>query len=160
MCWYLAWVFRAPKTLFRVLALAEMVSWTLLILGLIVKYAFSLDIAAVIGGSIHGFVFLSYGATAVLLTFHQRWPVWLGVVTVLSAIVPYATLPVERWLARTGRLEGQWKLEVPPAAERRWYDPIMVWFLRHPLLFGVLIVLAVIALYFVFLWIGPPIPKS
>ncbi len=153
-------MFRSPKNLFRVLAIAEVVSWTLLIIGLILRWAAGLDIATTIGGSIHGFVFISYGATAVLLTFHQRWPAGIGALAIASAVIPYATVPVERWLARTGRLEGGWMREVPKAPERRWYDGIMVWFLRRPWVFGALIVAAIAAVYVIALMIGPPIPKS
>lgn len=153
-------MFRSPKNLFRVLAIAEVFSWTLLIIGLILRWTAGLEIATVIAGTIHGFVFISYGATAVLLTFHQRWNPAVAVLAIVSAIVPYATLPVDRWLARTGRLEGDWLLEVPEAPERRWYDAIMVWFLRRPWIFGALILAAIVAVYFIALWIGPPIPKN
>lgn len=153
-------MFRSPKNLFRVLAIAEVFSWSLLIIGLILRWAAGLEIATVIAGTIHGFVFISYGATAVLLTFHQRWNPAVAVLAIVSAIVPYATLPVDRWLARTGRLEGDWLLEVPEAPERRWYDAIMVWFLRRPWIFGALILAAIVAVYVIALWIGPPIPKN
>ncbi|WP_166868010.1 MULTISPECIES: DUF3817 domain-containing protein [unclassified Salinibacterium] len=153
-------MFASPKSLFRVLAFAEVGSWTLLIVGLILRATAGLDIAATIGGSIHGFVFISYGATAVLLTFHQRWPAGIGAVAIASAVIPYATVPVERWLARTGRLEGQWMLEVPAAPERRWYDGIMVWFLRRPWVFGLLIVALIVLVYVVLVTLGPPIPKN
>ena len=51
----------------RVLAIAEAFSWTVLIAGLILRATAGLAIATTIGGAIHGFVFLSYGATAVLV---------------------------------------------------------------------------------------------
>ncbi|MET0296550.1 MAG: DUF3817 domain-containing protein, partial [Microbacterium sp.] len=57
-------MFRAPLTLFRTLAIAEAISWTLLITGLILRATADLAIAVTIGGGIHGFVFLAYGATA------------------------------------------------------------------------------------------------
>jgi len=60
-------VFRTPASLFRVLAIAEAISWTLLIVGLVLRATAGLAIATTVGGSIHGFVFLSYGATAVLV---------------------------------------------------------------------------------------------
>jgi integral membrane protein len=54
-------VFRTPLNLFRVMAVAEAISWTLLIAGLIVRATSDLAVAVTIGGGIHGFVFLSYG---------------------------------------------------------------------------------------------------
>ena len=47
-----------PKKLFRIVAVAEMVTWTGLIVGMIFKYAFGNDRVVPITGGIHGFVFL------------------------------------------------------------------------------------------------------
>src|SRR5690625_2841428 len=55
-------VFQTPKSLFRTLAFAEAVSWTLLIAGLIIRGVGGPSVAITIGGGIHGFVFLAYGA--------------------------------------------------------------------------------------------------
>jgi len=150
-------VFQTPKSLFRVLAIAEAVSWTLLITGLILRATMGLGIATVIAGSIHGFVFLSYGATAILLAFNNRWRAWPTIVAIVSAIVPYATIPTEIWLSRTGRLAGRWRTE-PAAdpADRRWYDGLLRWFLRRPWVLALLIVAAVAGLYFALIAIGPP----
>ena len=61
-----------PKKLYRIVAIAEAITWTLLITGLILRATAGLDIAVTISGSIHGFVFLAYGATAVLTAINQR----------------------------------------------------------------------------------------
>ncbi|HWL60112.1 MAG TPA: DUF3817 domain-containing protein [Microbacteriaceae bacterium] len=150
-------MFRTPQTLFRALAIAEAVSWTLLIAGLILRATAGLDVATTIGGAIHGFVFLSYGATAVLLTLNNRWQPWPAIVAIVSAIIPYATIPVEIWLARSGRLAGQWRIsEAEDPADRRWYDALLRWFLRRPWVLAVLIVLLVVLIFVVLLVIGPP----
>jgi integral membrane protein len=150
-------VFRTPASLFRVLAIAEAISWTLLITGLILRATAGLAIATTIGGAIHGFVFLSYGATAVLVALNNRWRPGPAIVAIVSAIVPYATIPVELWLARTGRLAGEWRTSEPAdPADRRWYDGLLRWFLRRPWVLAVLIVLAVVALFTVLLILGPP----
>ena len=147
----------SPKRLYRALAFAEAVTWTILIVAMILKYAAGVEWAVLVGGSIHGFVFLSYGATAVLLALHQRWTAWPTVAAIGSAIVPYATIPTELWLARSGRLAGAWRLvESADPADRRWYDGLLRWFLRRPWVLGVLILLAVAALFTVLLLIGPP----
>jgi integral membrane protein len=150
-------VFRTPATLFRVLAIAEVISWTLLITGLILRATAGLAIATVIAGSIHGFVFLSYGATAVLVAFNNRWRPWPTIVAIVSAIVPYATVPVEIWLARTGRLAGEWRTTEPSdPTDRLWYDGLLRWFLLRPWVLALLIVLAVAAIFTVLVIIGPP----
>jgi integral membrane protein len=150
-------VFRTPASLFRVLAIAEAISWTLLIVGLVLRATAGLAIATTVGGSIHGFVFLSYGATAVLVALNNRWRPWPAFVAIASAIVPYATIPAELWLARSGRLAGQWRTdEAADPSDRRWYDGLLRWFLRRPWVLAVLIVLAVVVIFAVLLIIGPP----
>ncbi|WP_426187276.1 DUF3817 domain-containing protein [Microbacterium sp. TWP3-1-2b2] len=150
-------MFRTPASLYRVLAIAEAITWTLLIAALIARAVGAPPIVVTIAGGIHGFVFLSYGATAILVAFNQRWSVGVGVLAVASAIVPYATIPMEIWLHRSGRLKGDWRLEESDhPQDRTWYDRTMRWFLRRAWVLVALIAVAVIALYVVLLLIGPP----
>ncbi len=150
-------MFRTPLTLFRALAIAEAISWTLLITGLILRATADLSIAVTIGGGIHGFVFLSYGATAVLVALNQRWALWASLVAIVSAVIPYATIPAEIWLHRTGRLAGPWRLsQTDDPRDRAWYDRLMRWFLRRPWVLGVLILAAVAVIFVVLLILGPP----
>lgn len=150
-------MFTTPKSLFRTLAIAEVISWTLLITGLILRATTGWALGVTIGGGIHGFIFLSYGATALLVAIHQRWSVGVAIVAIVSAIVPYATLPVEIWLQRSRRLEGPWRLEATDdPRDRRWFDRLMRWFLRRPWVLGVIIAAAVVAIFVVLLTLGPP----
>ncbi|MFG6443858.1 DUF3817 domain-containing protein [Microbacterium sp. P06] len=150
-------MFRTPLSLFRTLAVAEMISWTLLIGGLIVRGVFDWPLAVTIGGAVHGFVFLAYGATAVIVALHQRWQIGVALLAVASAVVPYATLPTELWLQRSGRLAGDWRLtETDDPRDRRPVDRALRFFLRRAPLFVGLLVVAVVALYVVLLVAGPP----
>ncbi|MDX2025999.1 DUF3817 domain-containing protein [Microcella sp.] len=150
-----------PKKLYRIVAIAEAITWTLLITGLILRATLDLSIAVTIGGSIHGFVFLTYGATAVLTAINQRWGVGLGLLAVVTAIVPYATIPFDIWAHRTGKLEGDWRREATDdPRDQRWFDRLVRWMLNHPSLLATLILLAVVVLFTVLLILGPPVPKS
>lgn len=150
-------MFRTPATLFRVLAIAEACSWTLLLAGLLIRALGGPSLAVTIGGGIHGFVFLSYGATAILVALNNRWGIGPAVVAVGSAIVPYATVPAEIWLRRSGRLAGAWRLEeTDDPRDRRSIDRLLRWFLRHAVLLVALLLVAVVALYVVLLIVGPP----
>lgn len=150
-----------PKKLYRIVAIAEAITWTLLITGLILRATAGLDIAVTIGGSIHGFVFLAYGATAVLTAINQRWGVGLGLVAVVTAVIPYATIPFDIWAHRTGKLEGDWRREATDdPRDQRWFDRLVRWMLNHPYLLATLILLAVVVLFTVLLILGPPVPKS
>ena len=146
-------MFRTPGRLYRVLAIAEAITWTILISALIARAVGAPGIVVTIGGGIHGFVFLAYAATAVLVALNQRWHPGVGVLAVVSAVVPYATIPMEVWLHRTGRLTGGWRLE---ATDDPRDDRLMRWFLRRPWVLAVLLVVGIVALYVILLLIGPP----
>lgn len=150
-------MFSAPARLYRVLAIAEAITWTILISALIAR-ALGVDpVVVTIGGGIHGFVFLAYGATAILVALNQRWKIGVAVVAVVSAVIPYATIPVDTWLHRSGRLVGDWRLdETDDPRDRIWVDRLMRWFLRRPWVLALLIAAAVVVLYVVLLLIGPP----
>jgi integral membrane protein len=150
-------LFRTPLNLFRALAAAEAISWTLLIAGLIARATTDLAIGVTIGGGIHGFVFLSYGATAVLVAKNQRWGAWPTIVAVASAIIPYATIPTELWLHRSGRLAGPWRLEATDdPRDGAWHDRLTRALLRRPWILAVLIAGAVVLIFVVLLILGPP----
>ena len=126
-----------PRGLFRVAAIAETITWAMLILGLVLKYGAGLDLAVTVSGGIHGFVFLAYAAAALLVGINQRWDLGHICIAVATAVVPFATIPVERWFERTGRLDGRWML-------------------RHPGRLIAIGALAVAAAFVVLLLAGPP----
>lgn len=150
-------MFRTPDRLFRVLAIAEAITWTILISAIVARAAGAPGVVVTIGGGIHGLVFLAYGATAVLVALNQRWHVGVAALAIVSAVVPYATIPTEIWLHRTHRLAGAWRREqTDDPRDARWYDRLMRWFLQRPAVLAVLIVLAVVVLYVILLLAGPP----
>jgi integral membrane protein len=147
----------SPKRLFRALALAEAVTWTILIVAMILKYAAGVDAAVLVGGSIHGFVFLAYAFSAVLVGVNQRWSLGLIAFAVLTAIVPYATVPFELWLVRRGRLEGEWRRQVSDhPADGTWVNRMLRWFLARPVLLTVVAVLGIAVVFTALLVVGPP----
>jgi integral membrane protein len=150
-------VFKTPLTLFRALSVAEAITWTLLIAALIARALTGNALVVTIAGGIHGFVFLSYGATAILVAMNQRWGAWPAIVAIASAVIPFATIPSELWLHRSHRLEGAWRLEsTDDPRDRVWYDTWMRWFLRRPWALGILILAAIVVLFTVLLIVGPP----
>ncbi len=147
----------SPKRLFRTLAFAEAITWTGLIIALILKYAAGFDAALFPAGAIHGFVFLAYAFSAVLVGVNQRWSVGFIAFAVLTAIVPYATIPFELWLVRRGRLDGSWRLErTDHPADDNWVNAMLRWFLARPVLLTVVAVLGIAAVFTALLVIGPP----
>jgi integral membrane protein len=150
-------VFRTPLNLFRTFAIAEAISWTLLIGGLILRAVADLPLAVTIGGGIHGFVFLAYGATAVLVALNQRWGIGPTALAVVSAVIPYATIPTEIWLQRTGSLRGAWRLdETADPRDRRPIDRMLRFFLRRPWALALALIAVVAVVFVVLLVVGPP----
>jgi integral membrane protein len=147
----------SPKRLFRALAIAEAVTWTILIVAMILKYAAGVEWAVLVGGSIHGFVFLAYAFTAVLVGVNQRWSVGLIALGVVTAVVPYATIPFELWLVRRGLLEGDWRHErTEHPADGNWVNRMLRWFLARPVLLTVVAVVGIAAVFTALLVLGPP----
>jgi integral membrane protein len=141
----------SPRQLFRVLAIAEAISWTLLILGMLLKYVVkTTDVGVSIGGAVHGFVFLAYGAAALVIALNQRWSFRVTGLVLLSAVLPYATIPAERRLERENLLDGGWR-----DANRlnRW----LFYVLNHPILSFVVAIGAVMIVFLLLLLIGPPV---
>ncbi|GAA1828984.1 DUF3817 domain-containing protein [Agromyces salentinus] len=149
----------SPKRLYRAFAIAEAITWTLLIAGMILKYGFGLDLAVTIGGGIHGFVFLAYAVIAVVVGVNQRWNVGRIAFALLTAVVPYATVPFELWLVRKGHLEGGWRREAGDHPDDGSFaNRVLRLVLARPVLSVAVGVLAVAAAFTVLLVIGPPVP--
>ena len=146
-----------PLRLFRLAALAEAVTWTLLIAGLVLRATAGLGIAVTIGGGVHGFVFLAYAVIAVLVAINQRWSFGVTALAVGSAVVPYATIPLELWLARSGRLVGDWRLETTSdPRDGRWFDRAARALFRRPIVLVLIVAVGVIAVFTTLLILGPP----
>ena len=145
-----------PRTLYLRLALAEMVTWTLLILGMIGKYAFGLEWATTVGGSIHGFVFLCYAVTTVAVWIDKRWSFGTGVLGLASAIIPYATYPFERSVQRSGLLAGPWRLGKDGESPRSLPERLLATALRSPILALIVTVIVVAIVFTLLLVAGKP----
>lgn len=146
-----------PKLLFRVVAIAEAITWTLLIAGLVLRATTGWALGVTIGGGIHGFVFLAYAGTALLVGIDRRWGPGLVVLAVASAVVPYATIPVDVVLDRRGHLDGAWRRE-PDAAEsdRTSLDALVRWFVRRPAVLVAVFAVLLVAIFATLLLLGPP----
>lgn len=138
-------------------AIAETVTWSLLIAGMIGKYVLQLgDLGVSIGGFLHGLVFLAYGMTAVLVGVNQRWRPRLMLLAVGTAVIPYATIPVDRWLDRRGRLDGPWHTGSTRVAPGSRAARLLERMLRHPLALGITFVIALATIMTALLTLGPP----
>lgn len=147
-----------PKKLFRLFALAEAVTWTLLIGGLILRATVGVpSVAFTIVGGLHGAVFLTYAVIASITGVNQRWGFGRTVLGVVLAIVPYATIPFELYVQRSGKLEGNWRREHSgDARDDHWFDRLYRWFIIRPALLTLVMFAVVAAIFAALLVAGPP----
>lgn len=147
-----------PKSLFATFSRIEMLTWALLISGLIARATIGIDPSLFfIFGATHGFAFIGYSVTAVLVAVNQRWPVARSASAVLLAVVPFATLPFDRYLEKKSYLEGEWRIsESNVPSDKTWFDRLFRWFIFRPVLLIVALVVFVISLFSFLLWLGPP----
>jgi len=97
-----------PRTVaraFRVVAVAEAVSWVLLLAGMFVKYVLDTsELGVQIAGPVHGAVFIAYVAISLLAWRVLGWSMRTAFLALLASIPPLCTVVFERWAQRTGRL--------------------------------------------------------
>lgn len=147
----------SPRRLFTVVATAEAVTWTLLLIGMFLKYVTqTTELGVRIGGMLHGIVFIAYVLVSVIVWVEQRWSAKRGLVVLATAIPPLATLWTERWLQREGQLDDSWRLRtkgeaVAPA------EKLVSGALRRPGLATLGLVGAVVVLTGAALVVGPPV---
>jgi integral membrane protein len=90
---------------FRIVAVAEAISWTGLLIGMVFKYLIvHNEVGVHVFGPIHGVLFLGYVGLAVLLWRHQPWPTRVGVLALIGGILPFGSIVFERRATRTHRL--------------------------------------------------------
>lgn len=147
-----------PRSLFRVVAVAEAITWTLLIIGLVLKYITqTTEVGVRIGGGLHGFVFLTYVVTTCLVSVDRKWPWPRTLLGLASAVIPYATIPFELSAARKGLLTpGPWRLG--PGGERPagGIERALALVLRRPVVSVLVAVVGIAAVFSGLLALGPP----
>jgi len=139
------------------LAVAEAITWALLLFGMLVKYgteAVSLgELGVRIFGMVHGVVFIAYCLVTVIVATDQRWSLLRTALGLVAAVPPFATLLFEAYADRRGLLGTQWlsRPDSPTALQRA-----VCWLLEHHRLALGLVVLAVGGLTALALFVGPP----
>ena len=91
---------------FRLIALAEAVTWVGLLVGMYFKYLGSprTEIGVKVFGMAHGLVFIAFVIFAVLVGMAFKWTVSTWLLALLASIVPLASVIFLIWADRTGRL--------------------------------------------------------
>lgn len=151
----------APLTLFRRFAVAEAVTWALLLLGMVLKYVtHTTDLGVRIFGMVHGVVFIAYCLVTLFVGINQRWRLGTLLLGLLAAIPPFVTVVFDRWAERHHHLDGPWRLGRGGDAPRTAPERVVAWCLARPLAAVAVGVVAVAVLTALALFVGPPASKG
>ncbi len=144
-----------PARLFRTVAIAEAVTWTGLLVGMFLKYVTeTTELGVRVFGMLHGVVFVAYVVTTAVVWVDRRWSAGRGLLALVAAVPPLATLPLEWWAVRKDWLGTGWRL--PAGAGTSLPDRSVAWLLTNPLRGLAVGLVAVAALTGVALAVGPP----
>jgi integral membrane protein len=91
---------------FRLVALAEAVSWLGLLVGMYFKYLGSprTEIGVKVFGMAHGLIFIAFVLTGLLVGLAVKWSVATWLLALLASVVPLCSVIFLIWADRTGRM--------------------------------------------------------
>ncbi len=149
-------ILSSPRRLFRAVAVAEAVTWGLLLVGMFLKYVTgTTEVAVSVFGMVHGVVFLAYVLTALVVWVDQRWTPARGLIGLAAAVPPFLTVLFDRATERRGLLDMRWRLaDATPTGPA---EKAVAGLLRRPARAALGGVVAVGALTVVALAVGPPV---
>jgi integral membrane protein len=107
------------RTLFRIVAVGEAISWLLLLTAMFCKWVLDAEPLGLheggvpVAGPIHGGMFMLYLAVTVTAYFVFRWNVKTGLLALVAAIPPFATIWFERKAERDGLLQRSGATSTP-----------------------------------------------
>lgn len=146
----------SPLRLFRTVAVAEALTWALLLFGMYLKYvAETTDRAVSVFGALHGVVFIAYCLTAVVVAIDQRWTAGRTALALLAAVPPFFTVLFDVLAERREAFADTWRLR-SSAATSPLERPVAL-LLAHPGRGAVAGAAAVAVLTGLALLVGPPV---
>jgi len=146
----------SPRRLYRGAAVAEAITWALLLTGMFLKYVTgTTELGVQVFGMVHGVVFIAYCLATGLLWVDQRWPVSRLALGLLAAVPPFATVPFERHAERSGLLGDAWRLRTE--TPRGLLERLASWLVRRPAQGALVGLVAVLGLTGAALVVGPPV---
>lgn len=143
-----------PLLVFRRVAVAEAITWALLLVGMFLKrVTHTTELGVTVFGMLHGLVFLTFCLVTVLVAVDQRWSRGRLLLGLASSVPPFATVAFDRYAERRGLLDDHWHASETSetTAER-----LVSWLLRHQVAALASLGAAVAVLATGALLVGPP----
>lgn len=147
-----------PRKLYAIAALIEVITWAGLLTGMALKYSGITPAVVPITGGIHGFGFLLFCVSTVIVWINNKWSFGRGFTGLIMAVIPFATIPFERATDRAGLLQADWRF-LPPAAEEpaNVFERILAWYTQKPLLAALVTLIGLVVVFLVLLNLGSPL---
>ena len=99
---------RTAATAFRIVAVAEALTWVGLLIGMYVKYVpETTELGVKVFGPIHGGIFVAYVVVALVASRVLRWSPRTTVLALVCSVPPLATVWFERLATRNDKLPRQ-----------------------------------------------------
>jgi len=141
--------------LYRWVAAAEALTWTLLLAGMVLKYVLRVtDLGVSVAGVLHGFAFLVFCLATIVVAVDQRWSARQVGLGLISAVPPLATVAFQRWVERRRPLADTWRLRT--AAGAGLAERAVAVALRRPAVAGVVAAVLVTVVFVALMAVGPP----
>ncbi len=145
----------SPRRLFRTVAIAEAITWAMLLTGMFLKYVTeTTDLGVRIGGMAHGLVFVAYCLTTIVVAVDSGWSMKRLTLGLLAAVPPFFTIWFDLAMEKRGALSAQWRLN--EAEPRTPVERFTAWLVRKPVQGLAVGSTAVIVLTGLALIVGPP----
>jgi len=144
-----------PLLVFRRAAVAEAVTWALLLFGMFLKHVtHTTELAVRVFGMLHGVVFIAFCLITLLVAVDQKWSRGRLLLGLVSSVPPFATVVFDRYAERRGLLDDHW--HTSPETNETAAEHVVCWLLRHHVAAIASLGAAVAVLTTGALIIGPP----
>ncbi len=144
-----------PVALFRRVAVAEAITWALLLVGMFLKYVTeTTELGVRVFGLVHGVVFITYCLIVLVVAVDQRWTPGRTLLGLAASIPPFFTVLFDVLAERRGAFGAAWRLRI--SEPERAIDRPVARVLRHPAQGVVAVLVAVAVLTGIALLVGPP----
>lgn len=99
----------SPLLVLRRVAVAEAISWALLLFGMVLKHVtHTTELGVRVFGMVHGIVFLAFCLVTVVVAVDQRWSRGRLLLGLASSVPPFATVAFDRYAESRGLLDDHW----------------------------------------------------
>jgi len=97
---------RSAPGWFRLIAMAEAVSWVGLLIGMYFKYLGTprTEIGVKVFGMTHGLIFIAFVVTGLLVGIAFKWAAGTWLLALLASVVPLCSVIFLIWVDRSGRM--------------------------------------------------------